>query len=118
MELAIPSSFEEALAADQALKAGVYGTIADFNPWLKDSKLFFFPDYTDHGIDHLNQVLATADGLIADGARGLFTPGDGAMIIIATLLHDSAMHLSAAGFESLVKGAAKGWRVKAFDSEL
>ena len=63
VRLSIPEPFDKALETDAKLRAAVYGTAADFEPWLADSKLFFFPDYTDHGIEHVNQVLATAAAL-------------------------------------------------------
>src|SRR5207248_892792 len=117
VRLSIPEPFDKALETDAKLRAAVYGTAADFEPWLADSKLFFFPDYTDHGIEHVNQVLATAAALATTDAHQLLTAGDMAILIIATLLHDSAMHLSGAGFESLITGAANAQRISDFDRE-
>jgi molecular chaperone HtpG len=110
MPIAYPSFFEELLQRDRSLRAGIDEMAVAFDGWLITSRLPFFTDYTDHGIDHLNRVMATADHLIPDVSRDVVTPSDVAVLIAAILLHDSAMHLSEAGFHSLIQGDASGWR--------
>lgn len=109
MPIVYPSFFEELLQRDRSLRAAIDYMVAAFDGWLSSSRLPFFTDYTDHGIDHLNCVLATADHLIADEARDVFTASDAAVLTAGILLHDSAMHLSEAGFHSLIKGEASNW---------
>lgn len=41
-----------------------------------DSKLPFFPDYTNHGRRHLETVLAIAERLIAERSRDAITAED------------------------------------------
>src|SRR4051795_3956594 len=76
-----------------------------------DNKLPFFPDYTDHGIDHINRVLNSEVELVPKpvwerSKRGsdacLLSDADAAVIIGSTLLHDIAMHLRAEGVRELV----------------
>jgi hypothetical protein len=78
---------------------------------LADNKLSFFPDYTDHGIDHINQTLKTEVKLVpqevwdsskSDSDPRLLCDVDAALLIGATLLHDIAMHICPAGFLELV----------------
>jgi len=78
---------------------------------LSDNKLPFFPDYTDHGVDHINAVLNTAVELVPghvweqskkDSRPRLLCDADAAVLIGAVLLHDIAMHLRPAGFLQLV----------------
>jgi len=71
---------------------------------LIDNQLPFFPDYTDHGHRHINQVLAAEVDLIpkAIWGDGILGDADAAVLIGATLLHDIAMHLRPAGFLELV----------------
>ncbi len=114
MPITYPKFFEKLLRRDYKLRAGVDSLAAEFDGWLNSSRLPFFTDYTDHGIDHLNCVLATSDYLITDSARDEFTPSDAAVLIAATLLHDSALHLSEAGFYQLVRGRASTWNVSDF----
>src|SRR3989442_1703868 len=117
MGIILPELFEEKLRTSRELRSSVDGTIADFDPWLRDSKLPFFVDYTDHGVDHLSQVLATASRLIPQEAISLLSAGDVAVLTIAILLHDSAMHLSEAGFETLVRGETSGSIINEFDTK-
>lgn len=78
---------------------------------LMDNKLIFFPDYTDHGIDHVNCVLKSEVELVPkdvwvgckkDSDPRLLCDADAAIIVGATLLHDIAMHLWPEGFRELV----------------
>ena len=78
---------------------------------LADNKLRFFPDYTDHGTDHINLVLKSQVELIPkqvweqskeDSDPRLLCDADAAVIIGATILHDIAMHLRPDGFRELV----------------
>lgn len=114
MSIVYPKFFEDILRTDINLHAATNGTIADFTAWIGDSKLPFFTDYTDHGINHLNQILMTADNLIAKDARQFFTPGDVAILTLAVLLHDCAMHLSEDGFRELILGRSSAWSIDGF----
>jgi hypothetical protein len=104
MRIQYPELFEKRLATSKNMRSAVDGTVTAFDAWLRDSKLPFFTDYTDHGSEHLNHVMLTAAALIPPEAREKFTAEDTAVLILAILLHDSALHLSEAGFQSLIKG--------------
>jgi len=78
---------------------------------LADNKLPFFPDYTDHGIDHVNCVLQSEVELVPPEAwdareqrstRRVLRDSDAVVIIGATLLHDIGMHLRPDGFLELI----------------
>lgn len=78
---------------------------------LADNKLPFFPDYTDHGVDHINSVLKSEVELVPkhvweqsnkDSDPRLLCDADAAVVIGATLLHDIGMHLRPDGFRELV----------------
>jgi hypothetical protein len=97
------------------MRAAVDGTVVQFGSWLNDSKLPFFTDYTDHGTNHLNRVMLTAAGLIPREAKEKFSAEDAAVLIAAILLHDSALHLSEAGFYSLIRGKAASNRIQVLD---
>ncbi|WP_265593724.1 ATP-binding protein [Verrucomicrobium sp. BvORR034] len=74
-----------------------------FTTWISASKVPFFPEYTDHGISHIESVLDTAVGLMTEDSWEVFSATDAAVLILSVLLHDSAMHLSEEGFLSLLK---------------
>jgi hypothetical protein len=106
LRIAIPEPLQEVLSRDSRLQSAVAASIEAFEPWLSDETagLAFFPDFTDHGPKHINKVLRAAADLIALGAWPLITPDDVAGLIVAVLLHDSAMHLTEEGFLSLING--------------
>ncbi|QIL77640.1 ATP-binding protein [Hymenobacter sp. HDW8] len=78
--------------------------IKEFTSWLEDSKMPFFVDYTDHGIKHLQEVLATTCALIPKKSKDYFSSSDAGTLILSVLFHDCAMHLSKAGFKELIYG--------------
>src|ERR1022692_5302106 len=100
--LECPEFFERKLKANTQLRSAVGSSLSITADMLQISKLPFFPDYTGHGAQHLASLLGIADKLIADRARDLFTPEDTAVLIFSVLLHDLALHLSEAGFFSLL----------------
>lgn len=107
-KIALPAFLKSKLE-DSTHEAAVQKALKDFGRWFGDeSKLTFFPDYTNHGIQHIRQVLDTATNLIPQKARDYFSADDAAALILAVLLHDSALHLSKAGFWYLIKGPKEG----------
>ncbi|MBZ5616355.1 MAG: ATP-binding protein [Acidobacteriia bacterium] len=72
---------------------------------LVDNQLPFFPNYTDHGSEHIERVLnCMVDRLIPTDVKEIFDPADAAVLICAALLHDIAMHLRPAGLVQLLEG--------------
>lgn len=102
MTIKYPASFEGKLAKNPTIRAAIDTSIGVVSDLLQVSTLPFFPDYTGHGVDHLSSVLAIVDKLIAKKSRSEFTPEDAAVLTFSVLLHDLALHLSEAGFETLL----------------
>lgn len=102
-KIAIPAFLEEKLK-EAKYHHVVLQTINHFQEWFIDSKMPFFPDYTDHGIEHLQDVLITSTNLIPPTSQDYFTPADAVVLVMAVLFHDSALHLSEAGFQELIQG--------------
>jgi hypothetical protein len=99
----IPPRLEEILEVDNTLAGFVKYSLGEFSPWLEQNDVKFFTEYTDHSLRHVELVLETADKLIRDKCRGIISAGDVATLVLATLLHDCAMHLSEDGFATLIK---------------
>jgi hypothetical protein len=97
----IPKRLLYLLERDRGRDGAVKLSVAQFEPWIKHSNLPFFPEYTKHDLDHIEAVLRTATALIRDDAWESLTASDAAILILAVLLHDCAMHLSEDGFVSL-----------------
>lgn len=92
---------------NSALAHAIRLYIEQIEKWVGDDTkgLFFFPEYTDHGPSHITSVLAGAEALIREEAWEVLTPEDTAILVLATLLHDSAMHLTADGLMGLLDPA-------------
>lgn len=116
MSIKLPELFEEKLN-NPKLKSAVFGAISFFDELFMISKLPFFPDYTDHGYAHINSVLNTASLLITKKAADIFTEEDCTILILATLYHDSALHMSEFQFKELIKGKARNWKNDEFDKQ-
>lgn len=100
----LPARLETLLRQDNGLASVVLGALHVIEPWARDNKTVFFPEYTDHSLTHLNEVLASADSLISDSAWQYLTPEDAAVTVLSGLLHDSALHLTEDGFYALING--------------
>jgi len=113
----IPPKFDEILKRDQALDAMVKGIIADFEPILKDNKLFFFEEYTDHGIEHIEMVLEVSELLIPGDSFEFIRPKEIAILILATVLHDIGMHIDLSMFKAMIDGQYDDIRVDIFPND-
>lgn len=100
----LPARIESLLKKDEELNAVIQSAMVKITSWIKDNKTVFFPEYTEHGISHLEEVLETASSVINDGAWEHLTSTDAAAIITSTLLHDCALHLTEDGFYYLISG--------------
>lgn len=100
--LEYPEFFELKLRTNKKLRSGLDSSLSVVADVLQVSKLPFFLDYTGHGVQHLANLLGIAERLIPDRARNLFSAEDAAVLIFSVLLHDLALHISEAGFLSLL----------------
>lgn len=113
----IPTSLSEVLQEDDSLNGAVHTVLALIRPWFEDNKLVFFPEYTDHGPKHIQDVFNTTESLISADAWNILRPADIATLIIGILLHDCAMHLSEEGFITLItqkRDVNEGFRDKSW----
>lgn len=113
----IPDLLKNKLDSDSGISGSVITTLSNFYPWINDNKMTFFPDYTDHGVNHLNEVLSSAASLISDDSWDILSANDAAAICISTLLHDCAMHISEDGFYCLINDEYPIIKSKFFNEE-
>lgn len=112
----IPSKFKLILEEDQALQAELLSIVSTFEPILKD-RLFFFEEYTDHGIKHIEKVLKAAEFLIPEESFQWIKPQEVGIIILSTLLHDIGMHTEFATFKALLEGEYDNVKVDIIDEK-
>jgi hypothetical protein len=110
----IPVLLRQKFALDHGYSGSLEQTIAQFEPWFVANQVVFFEEYTDHSAAHVEGVLSTAASLVRDVAWPYVTAADAYVLILSTLLHDAAMHLSRDGFVTLVTTARAGQIVPGF----
>jgi molecular chaperone HtpG len=111
----IPERLLRLIEADHAVAAVVNGAIARFEPWVGNSLMPLFPEYTDHSLRHVEEVIQTALGLATADSQTLMSGKDAAALVMAICLHDCAMHLTEDGFQSLVRPDSEWQSVAGFD---
>ena len=79
-------------------------SLIPFSHLLQDNNLFFFPEYTDHGINHIEAVLRSIENLISDDTFDKLSSLDICAIIVATVLHDIGLHASPELFRNMLAG--------------
>lgn len=102
-EIEIPKRFEKILKTNQRLHGAVKTTTSKVADWLYVNKLAFFPEYTDHGTRHVQDVLNTADSIIRPEALDVLTAEDIYVLVLSILLHDCAMHISKNGLREIIE---------------
>lgn len=113
----IPQVFEETLKASPAHLTLVNTVIEHITPWLNNSATPFFPEYTDHSLTHLEEVLQTAEDIATPEALEHLSAHDIAVLTIAICLHDCAMHLTEDGFQSLISPNSHWKPIEQFDKK-
>ena len=112
----IPNKLKEILEKDQRLDGLVKSVITSFEPILKD-KLFFFEEYTEHGIGHIEMVLKAAEFLIPDESFEYIQPKEVAILLFAVVLHDIGMHTEFSTFKAMIDGKYNDVRVDILDKK-
>jgi molecular chaperone HtpG len=120
-QLSLPPDLRERLQQSDELASRVYWSLDWATPILKRNEAFFFPEYTDHGIEHVGAVIHTAWSLALPEARKRTTAQDCACLVFSALLHDFAMHIGRQGFASLIGGETAhrsvAWFASHFDEK-
>jgi molecular chaperone HtpG len=101
-DLALPARFAEIMGNEELALAG--GVLASATPILRLSGTPFFPDYTDHGLAHVQSTLDSTEDLITDAVwdANTFSGRDAAVLTVSVVLHDFAMHIQEASFLELI----------------
>jgi hypothetical protein len=113
----IPSKFDNILKNDQIMLSLVTGIITSFEPILKSNKLFFFEEYTEHGIEHIEMVLKATEYLISDESFQFIHSKEVAILILSVVLHDIGMHTEFSTFKAMINGKYDDIRVNTLDKK-
>jgi hypothetical protein len=118
MSIVIPNKFRVILERDSKLYAATLSSIANISAILEENQLYFFEEYTDHGIKHVQSVLESCQDIIEENTlTSLLSSIDVSLLIHAILLHDIGMHTTLSMLNQLVKGVYDDVRVDYFDDK-
>lgn len=113
----LPERFKNILEKNQELDGVIKTTLATFGEILEESKLYFFNEYTNHGIKHIQDVLASSENLITEETFfNILSDKDIASYILSVILHDIGMHIDLEGFKCLINGEYDDIQIKELDS--
>lgn len=118
MKILLPVKFEEVVKVNQKYHSATLKILSQFSDWLCDNSTEFFPEYTDHGIDHVQSVLDTASEIITLDSYKIITPEDIYVLVSSILLHDCAMHISREGLWALLTEEVYNGYLIGFKNEL
>ncbi len=96
----IPKFLREKLDSNSSIGVGILSRVNQLAQWIDQTggELPFFPEYTEHGLDHIKRVLKTIELLITPESKKLLSTEDSAIILLSTYVHDCAMHLTPDAF--------------------
>jgi hypothetical protein len=118
--MTIPSKFKELLQQNQKLDGIVTYTISQFGHIFQENKLYFFDEYTDHGIKHIESVLECSQKIITEETYEnvlKLSPQSIGIFILSILLHDIGMHLTPEGFNAFISGKYDNIRIIELDRQ-
>ena len=101
----LPKKFEDIVKGNQKIHGATKIALSKFSDWLSMNQLIFFPEYTDHGINHIQDVLNSAEDLLTEESFKILTAEDIYVLTSSILLHDCAMHIGKQGLKELINNA-------------
>jgi len=116
--IVLPERFEILLLKNQKLDGIVKTVLYEYGDILTENKLFFFEEYTDHGVKHIENVIFGADKLIPNTTfENILEVKDLGFFLLAVILHDIGMHITFDGFSVLLSGDHDDILIESFDSK-
>lgn len=98
----IPSELEAKLKDNHELYGWAMQCVYATCDHIKSNSMVFFPEYTDHGIDHIELTLQAAVDMATSESKNMLSDFDSAVLIVSVALHDFGMYITRDGFESLI----------------
>ncbi|MDD2964168.1 MAG: ATP-binding protein [Bacteroidales bacterium] len=100
----IPNRFIDSIKDDSSsLSVDYQNSINAYTQVYDENKLYFFEEYTNHGIDHINAILNFSNQLIPEDTFTNFIDSQNCFVLIlSTFLHDIGMHHTFQSFKNLI----------------
>lgn len=113
----IPEKFRKIINKDSYLNGIIETAQSNYGSISKENNLYFFEEYTDHGISHIESVLNTSINIIPKESLKLLKSDANSIsvYILSTILHDIGMLITPDGFNCLISGQNDSIRIKELD---
>lgn len=115
--LIMPQRFAEKLEKDAIWESIVKEIIRRFSSIIKENKMEFFPEYTDHGFNHINKTLELANKIIPQSTFDKLNTLDIGALVVSFFLHDLGMHLTYETFIELITDKSESTIDKSIDNK-
>lgn len=102
--ITLPEKLEGILNKERDFYYKIMNTVVPFSKILAADDLFFFREYTDHGINHINNTLKYVENLIAEDTFQYLSAKEVGVIVLSVVLHDIGMHTNAEMFKNMIDG--------------
>ena len=110
----IPERLYDILEQDETWLAKTQMAIQRIGIYLYESEMFFFPEYTNHRISHVENILSIIEKLLPYGTIDILSPKDISCLILSVYLHDIGMFLKPEGLHHILLDETWKQRFKSF----
>ena len=117
MKIIIPDRLREKLKQQEEWNASITNLISNTENYISLSPKFF-PDYTIHGVEHVNKVINMANCLITDETLRKLSSRDISVLISAILLHDIGMFITEDGLFKILFGEDSTSKIEYLDKDI
>lgn len=113
-ELGLSSRFQKKLRESEKWQMNVNQVYSNVKDYFYCTPKFF-PEYTHHGICHVNKTLELCDRLIPDEALTEISSRELGILIIAAIMHDIGMFIDEEGLKNILCGTASESKTELLD---
>lgn len=114
MTIKIPDIFEQKLRADDEWRYFVY-SLAEKCETIFQRSPVFFPEYTFHGVTHVNRVMEMASLLMEKESINKLSPMSIAVLLSSIIVHDIGMFIDKDGLNKVLYGEYKDRKTDLLD---
>lgn len=99
--ISIPNKIQNILCQNLEWQAKTQAAINKISNYLNNSEMYFFSEYTNHGIKHIQHIFYIVENLIPQASLNKLSSKDISFLILSVYLHDLGMFLKPEGLKEL-----------------
>lgn len=98
----IPERLQSILNKDVKMAAKTQTAINNISEIISKSDLYFFPEYTNHGMEHIINIFSLIDKIAPTESLNELSPKAVSSLVLSVYLHDLGMYLKPDGLKQLL----------------